>query len=64
MKNYLLIILIIIIIIILLGLLLSFKYLENYQDKDNKFYLSSMNINDFQDIISMRDSSESQHSEK
>jgi ABC-type multidrug transport system permease subunit len=51
-------------IIIIFILLILYYTRENYQnkeDKTNKFYKSTLNINDFQDIIAMRDSSELQN---
>jgi len=51
-------------IIIIFILLILYYTRENYQnkeDKTNKFYKSILNINDFQDIIAMRDSSELQN---
>lgn len=65
MSRYLYLIILLTIIIIIILYIYNYTYLkkENYQNKDNKFYKSSLNINDFQDIIAMRDSSESQKSD-
>jgi hypothetical protein len=65
MSKYLYIISIITIFIMIILYIYNYTYIkkEHYQNKDNKFYKSSLNINDFQDIIAMRDSSESQKSD-